>query len=451
MANIYNFLSNVLHDIKSESKNNKAFLFFLLLAISIPLPIAVSNICLALFVLSAFIGFKKVNFSIDKSSVLPIALYGLMLLSVFWSIDKSASVKALSKEIFLFLIPLTFLFIPNFTKNQKLKILRYYSYSMAVLALIFLIRATIRFLISFQTNVFFYHGENDIDSGLVPKLLNAIHVSVFVAIAFFYFLKQENKSNWHYVAQFLLFTFLILLSSKNIILVVLFLVILDFFYFSKIANKMRLRNLFVFVAIVAALFSFGNLKERFEVELNTNTGKSLSANVLKKLPNGVHNVSIAEAWTNETFTSNDYFPGTAFRVYQARMFFEIMSENNKWVSGFGLNASQVMLEKKGIEYQIYLGDSTNEGYQKKNFHNQYLQIFAELGLFGLLLLLVMLGWSLKTAIKNKDFVAIAFTILMISLFLTESFLWRQRGVLFFTVFYVLFNAKPEKEVYKKKS
>jgi O-antigen ligase len=297
--------------------------------------------------------------------------------------------------------------------------------------------------------VFFYHGENDIDSGLVPKLLNAIHVSVFVAIAFFYFLKQENKSNWHYVAQFLLFTFLILLSSKNIILVVLFLVILDFFYFSKIANKMRLRNLFVFVAIVAALFSFGNLKERFEVELNTNTGKSLSANVLKKLPNGVHNVSIAEAWTNETFTSNDYFPGTAFRVYQARMFFEIMSENNKWVSGFGLNASQVMLEKKGIEYQIYLGDSTNEGYQKKNFHNQYLQIFAELGLFGLLLLLVMLGWSLKTAIKNKDFVAIAFTILMISLFLTESFLWRQRGVLFFTVFYVLFNAKPEKEVYKK--
>jgi O-antigen ligase len=437
----------VLHDIKSESKNNKAFLFFLLLSISIPLPMVFSNICLVLFVLSVFIGFEKVNFSIDKSTILPVLLYGLMLVSIFWSIDKVATSKALSKEIFLFLIPLSFFFLPNFSKTQKLKILKYYSYSITIVVLFFLVRAAVRFFISHQTNVFFYHGENDIDSGLVPKLLNAIHVSVFVAIAFFYFLKQENKTNWHYVMQFLLFAFLILLSSKNIILVVLFLVILDFFYFSKTANKMRLRNLFVFVAIVAVILSFGKLKERFEVELNTNTGKSLSSNVLKKLPSGVHNVSIAEAWTREKFTSNDYFPGTAFRVYQARMFFEIMSENNKWLTGFGLNASQPMLAKKAVEYKVYLGDENQEGYQTKNFHNQYLQVFAELGLFGILLLLLMLGLSLKTAIKNKDFVAIAFTILMISLFLTESFLWRQRGVLFFTIFYILFNTKSYKEVY----
>ena len=437
----------MLHDIKSESKNNKAFLFFLLLAISIPLPMAVSNICLVLFVLSVFFGFKKVNFSIETSTILPLLLFGLMLVSVFWSIDKATTTKALSKEIFLFLIPLSFIFILNFTKIQKDKILKYYSYSMSLVVLFFLIRATVRYFISHQTSVFFYHGENDVDSGLVPKLLNAIHVSVFVALAFFYFLKQENKTNWHYTLQFLLFAFLILLSSKNIILVVLFLVVLDFLYFSKTANKMRLRNLFVFVAIVTIIISFGKLKERFEVELNTNTGKSLSANVLKKLPSGVHNVSIAEAWTNNSFTSNDYFPGTAFRVYQARMFFEIMSENNKWLTGFGLNASQPMLAKKAVEYKVYLGDENQEGYQTKNFHNQYLQVFAELGIFGILLLLLILGQSLKTAIKNKDFVAIAFTILMISLFLTESFLWRQRGVLFFTVFYLLFNTKSNKEVY----
>ena len=106
-----------------------------------------------------------------------------------------------------------------------------------------------------------------------------------------------------------------------------------------------------------------------------------------------------------------------------------------------------MLAKKALEYKVYLGDENQEGYQTKNFHNQYLQVFAELGLFGIFLLLLMLGLSLKTAIKNKDFVAIAFTILMISLFLTESFLWRQRGVLFFTIFYILFNTKSNKEVY----
>jgi len=52
----------------------------------------------------------------------------------------------------------------------------------------------------------------------------------------------------------------------------------------------------------------------------------------------------------------------------------------------------------------------------------------------------MLGTSLFTGLKRKDFVHISFTVLMISLFLTESFLWRQRGVIFFTGMYCLLNS-----------
>ena len=71
------------------------------------------------------------------------------------------------------------------------------------------------------------------------------------------------------------------------------------------------------------------------------------------------------------------------------------------------------------------------------FHNQYVQNFAELGVIGFLLLLVILFINTKNAFATKDFIHIAFAILMISLFLTESFLWRQRGVLFFMLFYSL--------------
>lgn len=111
-----------------------------------------------------------------------------------------------------------------------------------------------------------------------------------------------------------------------------------------------------------------------------------------------------------------------------------------WIKRIAANAA-----KKGVEYEIYLGDENHEGYQMKNFHNQYFQVFAELGIFGFLILVALLVLSLKKAINRKDFLAIAFTILMISLFLTESFLWRQRGVLFFTVFYMLFNTTTNKE------
>lgn len=444
MANTYSFLSTVYHYTTKEIRNNPSFLFLIFLTISIPFPIAVNNVVFGLFVLITLFTFKKQNIYLSKELLLPIFLYGLMCLSLFWSIDFDATKNALPKELFLLVIPICFIIMPKFGENRKQKLIEFYSYAMVLVTIFFLIRAIIRFVMLSDTNVFFYHGENDIDSGLVPKLLNAIHVSVFMAIAFFYFLKKERKNVLDYISQFLLFLFIILLSSKNIILVVLLLVVLFYLYFSNTANKLRLRNLFIFLAIIVVVISFGKLKNRFEVELNTNSGKSLSSSVVSELPQGVHNISIAEAWHNESFTTNDYFPGTAFRVYQLRMFLEIMSENNKWISGFGLNASQKMLELKGQQYNVYEGDSTHEGYQKKNFHNQYIQVFAELGIVGFLILIIMLLITFRKALKNKDFIRFSFAVLMISLFLTESFLWRQRGVVFFTIFYCVFNTNSIK-------
>ena len=111
-----------------------------------------------------------------------------------------------------------------------------------------------------------------------------------------------------------------------------------------------------------------------------------------------------------------------------------MAEENVFFQGLGLNASYKMLEEKGLKYNVFQGNETTEGYQKKNFHNQYIQVFSELGFIGFVFLILILFVNLKNALKNKDFTHIVFAILMISLFLTESFLWRQRGVVFFTVF-----------------
>jgi len=203
---------------------------------------------------------------------------------------------------------------------------------------------------------------------------------------------------------------------------------------------MRLRNLIVFGILLIILFSLGKIKQRFQVEVKTNSEKSINPSVLENIPVGVHYVSIKEAWTNKTFGQNDFFTGTAFRVYQFRIFLEMLNEDAIFWRGYGLNASYPKIEAKGIKYNVYLGNGFSDGYQKKNFHNQYIQNFAELGIVGFILLLAMLFFNIKNALKSKDFVHFAFAILMISLFLTESFLWRQRGVVFFTVLYCLFNS-----------
>ena len=119
----------------------------------------------------------------------------------------------------------------------------------------------------------------------------------------------------------------------------------------------------------------------------------------------------------------------------------MLQEDSIVLTGYGLNATDFRIAEKGKEHNLYSGDATHEGYQKKNFHNQYIQTFAELGIFGLLLLLIMVLLNIKNAIKTKNFVSISFAVLMISLFLTESFLSRQRGVVFFSTLYCLFNSE----------
>ncbi|WP_298117765.1 O-antigen ligase [Flavobacterium sp.] len=326
------------------------------------------------------------------------------------------------------------------SKSQKDKLLKYYSYSMVILVVVFLLRAIIRYAINQDSRAFFYHGEDYNDFGLVPKLLNAIHVSVFVALAFFYFFTKEIKSKIDIILSFLLAAFIVLLSSKNVILVFIFLILIYYFYYSKASHKMRLRNLIIFGGIIVIGLSFGKIKQRFQEEFRNNAPNSLSPNVTSTLENGVHNISIYEAWNNETFSPNDFFPGTAFRVYQARVFFELLKEEPIFLNGFGLNASTEKLIEKEKKYNLY------NGYGTFNFHNQYIQNFAEIGVVGFLLLVIMLFISLKNAINNKDFIHFSFTILMISLFLTESFLWRQRGVVFFTLLFCIFNSINHKEI-----
>src|SRR5690606_33124044 len=141
-------------------------------------------------------------------------------------------------------------------------------------------------------------------------------------------------------------------------------------------------NLILLVVLLASLAFVGKIKDRFKAEYTTMMTDSSVNDVMFKPEDNVYNVSIKQAWTNESFNPNDYFPGTAFRVYQFRIFTEMMDEDAIFWSGYGLNASYPKIEQKTIQYNLFLGNQDQPGYQTKNFHNQYIQNFAELGIFG---------------------------------------------------------------------
>jgi O-antigen ligase len=416
--------------IKKIEHSNLVVFAILFLLLSIPLNYAYSNVAMVILFLTSIIVFKKIT--INFALLLPIFLYGIMLVSYFWSINKELTIISLLKEISLFIIPISFLFFGKIEEIQLKKIFQYYAYGIVLYCFIFLLLAFFRYINSHNSSVFYYHE-------LVSKDVNAIHFSIFVSLAFFILLIEEKKKLLNYLLLVFLGVVLLLLSSKTVIFTFIILMLIYEVFYSKTAQRLRLRNLIIFGIGLISLFFIGKVRERFLSEYRANTTKSISHNVIDQSESTVNVISMKEAWKNSTFTANDYFPGSAFRVYQARIFFELMLENKVYFTGFGLGASQKLIELKSLEYNLYQGDETHEGYQKKNFHNQYFQIFAEIGIIGFLLLVVMILYSLKMSIKSKNYVFFAFISLVMVVFLTESFLWRQRGVLFFITFYCLFH------------
>ena len=432
MANTYNYLKNVYHDIKLETKENPSFLFLLFVLFTIPLGYAVNGIAVGLFALVTLLTFKKQNFKADINLVLPILLYILMAVSIFWTKDIESTSRAISKVLPLLILPLCFMAMPKFSEAQKRKLINYYGIGILIFTLFYLIRALLKFLETKDTAVFFYHE-------LVTEDVNAIHVSVYVTLAFFCFFRKPRKNIFDKIAMCILAGFILLLSSKNIILVFILLVLFYELFYFRATQKIKWITIILILLLSGTVIFSSKIRDRFLIEFKSNQEEGT---INQDFGNGikVYNVSVQQAWSKDKFQPNEYFAGTAFRVYQIRIFKEMLQEDNIFFSGYGLNASDFRIEEKGIEHNIFLGDEKHEGYQKKNFHNQYIQIFAETGFVGLLLLLLIVIVNLRKAIKTKDFIHFCFAVLMISLFLTESFLARQRGVVFFTAIYCLFNS-----------
>ena len=414
--------------IRDLIKDPKVFIYLLAaILISLPLKFAFGSIACLLFLAVSFSSLYKLKFAYNKALVFPMALYVMMVISLLWTQDTESTLAGLKKEILIFIIPLTFLFIPALSKEKVYKIFRIYSFSMVFYAIYYFINAIVRYATTGNQQVFFYHE-------LVTSDLSAIYVSAFASFALFYFISIKNKSRTERLATIILVILLCLLSSKTIIFIDFLLFVCYYIFFSE--THKGIKEITIFVVSVFLVFSLVFVKESRERLLteyetafvdNTVNKKNTTENVK------VYNVSLKQAWNNDQFQENNFFPGTALRIFQTRIFIEMLRERNIVFTGFGFEASQPHIREKAKQHHL------PAEYGEYNFHNQYVQTFAELGLFGFIVLLSMLYVNIKNAWDNKSFLHIVFSITMIVLFLSESFLCRQRGVVFFITIYCLFN------------
>lgn len=414
-------------------KENLLKILLVFILITLPLKNIFVSLSIIGFSIISLFCVRKPNNKFLKSLLFPILFFFLMLASLLWTRDFEKSLFGIQKQLPLVVFPLLFIFLPSFTQKTRNVIFKSYSFSMALFAIYYLANAVLKYFEKNDTS-FFFHME------LVPIDPGVIYMSVFASFALFYFIQIKKRNNIENIGLNILIIFIFLLSSKSIITIDFIIIVCYYSFFTNIPKTTKLTTittvgLFLFLSI----FFVKEVKERFMVEYQTAfVDNTLNSSQNKQIKT-IHTVSLEEAWKNKTFNQDDFFPGTALRVYQFRIFTEMLKEQNIFFNGFGLEASQKQIENKAKQYNLFYD------YKNYNFHNQYVQTFAEIGILGFITLLVILFVNLQNAWKRKDFLHIAFAITMIMLFLSESFFCRQRGIVFFILLFCLFNSSLNEE------
>ncbi|MFI1744763.1 O-antigen ligase family protein [Thalassobellus sediminis] len=400
---------NVLNRIK-DFINTQEFLAYLISLVLSTLFLGYVINSVALFV---FIIFSLRHFIIYRSKIkfdftlyLPILIYLLFFFTYFWSVNQNQTKTGLERTIALFLVPLTFIIIPKFSiKNFKI-VLKFFTITNTILGLFFLITAVFNYFNTKSISAFSYHE-------LVSVLdLNAIYVSVAFSISLFYLLSDKKSGRINKAMILLFIALLFLLSSKTMVLI---LVVGLIVYFSLNKIKKIKKYKLILITIITFLFlgiSCISISKRFLFEKET---------------------KFSEVLNKEKFGKVYLWTGSSIRILQLRILKEQVKEESIFWKGFGLFASRDNIKKRHLLFNTY------PEFHDYNYHNQYAQIFSETGIFGLILLIFMLIYSLVKAFKTKRFLFLMFFITISLIFLTESFLWRQKGLYLFIMLYCLIN------------
>ena len=398
---------NLTNKILDTNKNYFSLLIIIIIC-TLPLPLVVSNVSyitfIAFTIYYALVNKIKPKFNFVNTAF--ILFYLIMLLSYTWSINKNLTLVGIGRKSAFIILPLLFAFIPKFSTENIKHIFKYFSYAMGFYAIFFICIGLIHYI---STGSLSNLTEHELVS---PLDLNRVYVSLFVVVAIFHIIYNETKNVLNVSLLVLLIVFLLLLSSKTIILTTLMVLIV--LTFKKKSSLFSLKNIFliiVFLLVGSVLFKYN---PKFHSEL---------------VPN-----NFSEIITKQNFEKNYYFNGSELRILYSRFLFEFEKEQNIFFTGFGLNATQEKLNEKCIQYKVPDGYGT-----EFNFHNQYNQTLAELGLFGLLLLISILYFGFKEALKNKDRFSIAVFMIFTALLFTESVFNRQQGIYFFIIVYLLLN------------
>lgn len=408
--NIY-FFKNTL-----EKTEKLRLIILLLFTFSLPYDLFYSSVIFIILCATTLLDLNKQKLKdVPKQIWIFQLVYFLGVAGYFYSLNKNEAGFLLERQLTILLLPLI---LPLAVKidDHKLKLVLTALTTASLLAVCYLFISMSYTILSTQTpfiktmfsGAFFNHQFSK------PLTIHAGYLSMYIAVSVFYTVQLVNSTKSVLLkaplilALIVLFAGLFFLASRNTIITVFF-VILVIFPFFKIKHKLR----YMLVSILSlaicffVIISIPYLKERFISGLITD---------ITPLQNSSYSKS------NTVEPRGERWIGAVDLIKKSPAY------------GYGTGDERDLLKTEYMRRGLYI--SYMESF---NAHNQYLSYLLKNGILGLCIFLFAFYYYLKLAIRHKDFMYLAFLVLLLIGFYTENILDANKGIIFFALFNTFFG------------
>jgi len=355
----------------------------------------------------------------------------LQIIALLYTVNIKEGTRAIELKTVLLAAPVMSVYLLHIGRGNWQRLMKAYVYSLVAVTLYCFVYALRHYWTTGDISLFFYHP-------LVAAVeQHAVQFAIFVLGAILFLKESYNKRQycigrgWHIAIMIWLLLFLLLLSSKLVIMVTAAFFLYELVLRTRFARSPRKRAL-SFAAILVAitlLFTVNNpVRNRFMVEMS---GKM-------------------ELIGRKQFNPGDAFSGTQFRLLQWRFTGEILNEQKRWWLGLSPGDVQECLDRKYIAMNMYVGGNKDNptGFLGYNSHDQFLQSVLANGIPGLGAFLLACAGLVVMAVRKKD-VRLSFMVIMLLLFsFTESVLETQYALVLFTCLPLLFYYRTGEEEHR---
>lgn len=364
-----------------------------------------------LFLVSIFLFIKKRKYKYPYKKVLFFSsLYLIYLVSLMYTEHLDHVDKLLSTRLSLLVIPISFGFISTIRRSIELQPM------IRLFKIIVVITAVYAFLILFylyQLGVFTGIMSLDAAQSYVTNRMwginqHAIYASMFIGIAIILAIVILQKDKERKTITIMTLSLLVLIStllilSRKGVLIALFFVVVLFFILQRDRIEIK-KYLFIMTVTLATLFLTSSyIRGRFSELFKSSTYASIKEDNSTSIRYGIYTCVLEEA------------------------------KEAPLLMGYGIG---------DVRYEL------NECYKRKfnalykmnyNSHNQYLSYYLSCGIFGLILLILIMTKSIRKGITDKNLFLLLLSLFFGIIMLFENILERQSGVILFSFYLGLLN------------